>query len=160
MQNVDLQVLKPPLTDGVDIYKNEDSQEPRLVSKVSSASIPTIQHDTSNSSDLEIKEENLDITNIDARLIIQAKQAKLASPGNKKANIMIGDTRQEEKAKKIASMYRSRRTKTYDDDKSGQDSDENLQSSRGPGSLMDSMRGKNSLMNSGVMTYVDTAGAE
>lgn len=74
---------------------------------------------------------------------------------------MLGDTSKDIKAKKIASMYKSRRTKTYDDDQSGQESDgDELERSRS-GSLFDSMRGgKNPLNASGVMTYLDTAGAE
>lgn len=74
---------------------------------------------------------------------------------------MLGDTSKDSKAKKMASSYKSRRTKTYDDDQSGHDSDDvDLERSRS-GSLFDSMRsGKNPLHNSGVMSYVDTAGVE
>lgn len=153
--------------EAMDALKN-DLAEPRVESpKLSSASIPTIQHDTSNSSDLEIKDD-LDIANIDQRLV---EQAKLATPKSllssssfnaKKKNdgVMLGDTNKEEKAKKIAAMYRSRRTKTYDDDQSGQESEEGDFNRQSSGSLFDSMRGKNPLNQSQVMTYLDTAGAE
>ena len=42
----------------------------------------------------------------------------------KKNNMNLGDNKKDLKAKKIASMYRSRRTKTYDDEQSGHESDE------------------------------------
>jgi len=53
-----------------DIFKKEVDivEQPRLVSQKLDESVETIQHDTSNSSDLEIKAD-LDISIIDERLI-------------------------------------------------------------------------------------------
>lgn len=66
----------------------------------------------------------------------------------KNDEIMLGDTNKDDKAKKIAAMYRSRRTKTYDDDQSGQESEDGDMSRQASGSLFDSMRGKNPLNQS------------